>query len=111
MSAAAMLTAIFPWACVRMSKASASTHLLREVRMTPRMNRRQILRGAGAMAAAIALGGRRSAAAATAKVHETRVISQLPDRYHGWPTLARRANGQLLFVCSGGREAHVCPFG
>src|SRR5690606_28880261 len=26
-------------------------------------------------------------------------------------TLARRANGQLILVWSGGREAHVCPFG
>ena len=41
----------------------------------------------------------------------TRVISHQPQYYHGWPTLARRRNGQLLVVCSGGRERHVCPFG
>jgi Neuraminidase (sialidase) len=40
-----------------------------------------------------------------------RPISTQPDLYHGWPTLARRANGELLLVYSGGREAHVCPFG
>ena len=31
--------------------------------------------------------------------------------YHGWPTITRRANGELLLVCSGGRERHVCPYG
>jgi hypothetical protein len=50
-------------------------------------------------------------AAPPAEIVETKVISHQPHLYHGWPTLARRANGQLLLVCSGGREAHVCPFG
>ncbi|MBG86986.1 MAG: hypothetical protein CMO80_08830 [Verrucomicrobiales bacterium] len=49
--------------------------------------------------------------AAKAKVIDTKVISRLPDIYHGWPTLTRRKNGQLIVVCSGGREQHVCPFG
>jgi hypothetical protein len=38
-------------------------------------------------------------------------ISQQPEFYHGWPTLLRRSNGELLVACSGGREAHICPFG
>ena len=38
-------------------------------------------------------------------------ISMQPAYYHGWPTMARRRNGSLLLVCSGGREQHVCPFG
>lgn len=42
---------------------------------------------------------------------DTRVASLRTDSYHGWPTLARRKNGDLLLVCSGGRESHVCPFG
>jgi photosystem II stability/assembly factor-like uncharacterized protein len=46
-----------------------------------------------------------------AKVHGIGVVSLRPNHYHGWPTLARRRNGQLLLVCSGGREMHVCPFG
>ena len=46
-----------------------------------------------------------------AKILGTRVISLRPNHYHGWPTLARRKNGELLLVCSGGRESHVCPFG
>ncbi len=40
-----------------------------------------------------------------------RTISWQPELYHGWPTLARRANGELIVVWSGRREAHVCPFG
>jgi hypothetical protein len=31
--------------------------------------------------------------------------------YHGWPTLARKRNGELMLAFSGGREKHVCPFG
>ncbi len=31
--------------------------------------------------------------------------------YHGWPTVAHIGGGELLAVCSGNREAHVCPFG
>jgi Neuraminidase (sialidase) len=55
----------------------------------------------------------RTAAASVpvARVLETRVISKTPHLYCGWPTLARRASGQLLVVCSGGRQQHVCPFG
>lgn len=39
------------------------------------------------------------------------VISQLPHRYHGWPTVAQGPSGDLFVACSGGRESHVCPFG
>jgi len=45
------------------------------------------------------------------EILETRIISWKPPLYHGWPTLIRRANGELLLSFSGGREAHVCPFG
>lgn len=47
----------------------------------------------------------------TARVLETKVISKQPEYYHGWPTVARRANGELWLTWSGGRESHVCPFG
>lgn len=50
-------------------------------------------------------------AAPLAVIHETRVITDSPNIYCGWPTLTRRKNGQLLVVWSGGREQHVCPFG
>ena len=49
--------------------------------------------------------------APTDAASSTRVISFNRSRYHGWPTLARRRDGTLLLVCSGGRERHVCPFG
>jgi hypothetical protein len=46
-----------------------------------------------------------------AVVEDVRVISWKPPLYHGWPTLTRRKNGELLLAFSGGRESHVCPFG
>lgn len=51
------------------------------------------------------------AAAPAAKIIETKVISHQPEFYHGWPTVARRQNGELWLSWSGGRESHVCPFG
>ena len=50
-------------------------------------------------------------AADQAVVLETKVISQQLEFYHGWSTVARRASGELWVTWSGGREAHVCPFG
>ncbi len=76
------------------------------------LNRRQLLRdGAAALAASVFMASRRAVAAPRAEVAETKVISHQPELYHGWPTLARRRSGQLLLSYSGGREAHVCPFG
>lgn len=46
-----------------------------------------------------------------ASVIETKVISQQPQYYHGWPTLIRKQDGTLIVVVSGGRHGHVCPFG
>ncbi len=45
------------------------------------------------------------------KILETKVISHQSEYYHGWPTVVRRANGELWLSWSGGRESHVCPFG
>ncbi|MBI5833420.1 MAG: exo-alpha-sialidase [Armatimonadetes bacterium] len=72
------------------------------------MSRRHFVQLAGLAAAAAARGAEGQAGF---RVHETRAISWQPAYYNGWPTVARRANGDLLVVCSGGREAHVCPFG
>lgn len=33
------------------------------------------------------------------------------EKYCGWPTVAKRANGEILVVFSGNREGHVCPYG
>ena len=46
-----------------------------------------------------------------ARVAAIETISAQPEFYHGWPTVARRANGELLAAYSGGRESHICPFG
>lgn len=53
----------------------------------------------------------RAAEAPRVRIEAVAVISKHPDLYHGWPTVAARRNGDLLAVYSGGREAHVCPFG
>jgi hypothetical protein len=60
-------------------------------------------------AALAAAGPARGAGHATAGPGAT--ISRQPQFYHGWPTLVRRTNGELVVTYSGGREAHVCPFG
>lgn len=76
------------------------------------MRRREFLRVSGLVAGAVAVGAHwRAAAAPGIEVLEVRVISHQAEHYHGWPTVARRRNGQLLLVCSGSREQHVCPFG
>ncbi len=53
----------------------------------------------------------RAAGKVSLQVEQIDTISHQRHNYHGWPTLARRKNGELLLVYSGGREAHVCPFG
>jgi photosystem II stability/assembly factor-like uncharacterized protein len=78
--------------------------------MNSRTTRRSFLAASAAAGCALALP-RPLAAAPAAEILEIKVISFERALYHGWPTLARRKNGQLLLVCSGGREAHVCPFG
>jgi sialidase-1 len=79
-------------------------------RLTRRgITRRSFLQKSGTAIVATAVRvGRRPTE--RAKVDSIQVISQQPH-YHGWPTLARRRNGQLLVTYSGGRESHVCPFG
>ena len=74
--------------------------------------RRHFLKNTTAFGLAGSLGlNLKLSAKSTSGVHGIKTISFLPNLYHGWPTLARRSNGQLLVVCSGGREQHVCPFG
>lgn len=50
-------------------------------------------------------------AAPRGRVESIATISRQPRYYHGWPTLAARRDGELLLTYSGGRDAHVCPFG
>lgn len=76
------------------------------------ITRREAL-GSVIAAGAWACLGHHSLAAEPGKavIEETKIISWKPPLYHGWPTLTRRQNGELLLVFSGGRESHVCPFG
>src|SRR5271166_592526 len=103
---------------LRLGKPSGASNRMaflprqRKVLAMPEMTRRLLLQYSGALAASALFGAsRRASAAPRAKVESTTVISKQPHLYHGWPTLTRRRNGQLLLVYSGGREAHVCPFG
>jgi sialidase-1 len=75
------------------------------------MNRREWLRSSASLVAGTALASRAHAATSAVELNDIRVISWKPPLYHGWPTLCRRKNGELLLAFSGGRETHVCPFG
>jgi hypothetical protein len=77
-----------------------------------RFTRRTILAASSAAAAFAILPSRRSfAATPQAEILETKIISLDRRFYSGWPTVCRLASGRLMVTCSGGREAHVCPFG
>ena len=52
-----------------------------------------------------------AAARTSARVESIETISRQAEFYHGWPTLGIAARGELVVAYSGGREAHVCPFG
>ncbi|MFZ2643263.1 MAG: sialidase family protein [Verrucomicrobiia bacterium] len=76
------------------------------------MTRRQFVRTTIVATSGAAFSvGRPAHAAPVIKIAETKVISHQPQYYCGWPTVARRRNGDLLVSWSGGRESHVCPFG
>lgn len=57
------------------------------------------------------LYGNQSAGVVEIERLSTKVISWKAPLYHGWPTLTQTSAGELLLAFSGGREAHVCPFG
>jgi hypothetical protein len=77
------------------------------------ISRRHFLQSAGAFSTVALVGLPRGAHASApiATIKDLKVISSDFEYYHGWPTVARRANGELWVTWSGGREAHVCPFG
>jgi hypothetical protein len=80
--------------------------------MNSRISRRAFVRQTGFITGAAFFATHlKLQAAPRAVVSELRTISQQPEYYCGWPTLARRKNGQLMLVWSGGREGHICPFG
>ena len=77
------------------------------------MKRRSAIQLSMASVASLASIGlpRYSGLVAKTKIQSTQVIDESVGHYSGWPTLAKRANGQLVLVASGTRESHVCPFG
>ena len=81
--------------------------------ISPAVSRRHFILGASLATTAAVLGTRARAAstAPRAEVQDVRTISFQPQYYHGWPTVTRRRNGDLVLVVSGGREGHICPFG
>ena len=52
-----------------------------------------------------------AAAGGEIQLLDTKVISVESQFYHGWPTVAQRANGELWVAWSGGRDGHICPMG
>jgi hypothetical protein len=78
---------------------------------SPTSRRRFLHRVGLATTGAFFATGARGQTAPRIVVQELRTISLQPQFYHGWPTVARRKNGELVLVWSGRREAHVCPFG
>ena len=46
-----------------------------------------------------------------AHVRWGKAICKEPGDYIGWPSIARKVDGELLVVFSGGRDTHVCPYG
>ena len=46
-----------------------------------------------------------------AQVRWSKAICKEPGDYIGWPSIARKVDGELLVVFSGGRDTHVCPYG
>lgn len=79
--------------------------------LLPRRRFLQGLLAVGTVPAVLRASFRRAGQIPPFEVMEVKTISRLAHRYHGWPTVARRKNGQLVLAYSGGREAHVCPFG
>ena len=78
----------------------------------PSSTRRDFLAATGMIATGLWAGpGQARAAAPQASILSTRIISHESTVYHGWPTLTRRQNQELVLVWSGGRASHVCPFG
>jgi hypothetical protein len=46
-----------------------------------------------------------------AEILSTQIICKQPNRYIGWPTIAKTTTNELVAVFSGDRDAHVCPWG
>ena len=45
------------------------------------------------------------------KILWSKAICKEPGDYIEWPTIARKADGELMGDFAGARDAHVCPYG
>ncbi len=70
-----------------------------------------ILRRRDFISTSAAVAALNAQTAARRHVESSVTISRQPEYYHGWATLAMRRNAELVVAYSGGRDAHVCPFG
>ncbi len=52
-----------------------------------------------------------AAAGESAEILWTRVIAAEEGRQCSWPSVAKSADGSIVVVFSGDREAHICPWG
>lgn len=84
---------------------SSATGYAGRIIFTTMISRRKILACAAATLAAPLR------AAPRYRIESKTVISQQSEFYHGWPTVGTDSRNKLVVVYSGGREAHVCPFG
>ena len=77
------------------------------------ITRRDLLKSAGAAAllASFGIGGKARAEVPAIEILSTKVVSETPELYYGWPTVGVTKDDELLVVVSGGREGHNCPFG
>ena len=75
------------------------------------INRRTFLSASSAALGVSLLPRNVAAKGVSAEILSTKIISQQPEYYHGWPTVARQKSGRLMLVWSGRRAGHVCPFG
>jgi sialidase-1 len=78
---------------------------------SPIISRRLWLQSAGVAVASTQIIHAAELRSLEVEIVETKVISYESDHYHGWPTVARDAEGKIYLAYSGGRRAHVCPFG
>ena len=80
--------------------------------MLNNLTRRRFLVQSGTVLAAISCPAiLRGGQAPTVERISLKTLNPDRDAYLGWPTIAQTAKGELLVVCSGNRESHVCPFG
>jgi sialidase-1 len=62
----------------------------------------------GRLQSAVRAAGRTTAM----RLPSEHIVAHKPkDRMIGWPTIARKPDGELLVVFSGDREEHMCPYG